>query len=94
MAQHPHPRRFYIDRQNDHAVVRAVPVRQTPPSAASHQLETVSSGTSLDTNPFRGPSASEPSHRSVRASVASRLAPARVGRLVQSARKRPDRSTS
>ncbi|MDQ3539690.1 MAG: hypothetical protein M3440_03300 [Chloroflexota bacterium] len=91
MAQHQHPRRFYIDRRDDHAVVRAVPVRQTPPTPASHQF---TPPVSIDTGQPHFQSSVEPLHRSVRESVASRLAPKRVSKLVQSARKRTPHTTS
>lgn len=85
MTQRPNPRRFYIDRTDDHAIVRAVPVRQTPPTAASHQVTPVNPP---DTAHSPAQSAVEPRSGSDRPSVASRLAPKGVGKLVQSARKR------
>lgn len=73
-------RRFYIDQEADHAVVRTVPVRRAEPQApvisspATHQVE---------------PEAT-PSHHLHLPRVPSR----RVGQLLRTARKRSHHSVS
>lgn len=85
MAQESYPRRFYIDRSEDQAVVRSVPVRRSQPTAATHQF-----------TPARPDGVRQPLIRRVPdarqafsdALVASRFTPRHMSNLVRSARKR------
>ncbi len=94
MAQNPSPRRFYIDRSEDRAVVRTVPVRRTPPATPTPATHQVTPITPVDSSQPLMHTALETKRSSARASVASRLAPKRVSKLVQPARKRTNQSPS